>query len=131
MGWRFDRGNTLQGDTLDIINNMLWNGNAGLFDLDLIQKMKIQDVRTYFEPMHDYSFYLIMAMPKEGQTLDNVRHLILNDIDKLKKGDFDEKLIKAVMNNYKRHYYEQLDHNDFAPMLSSMLSSTKSTGGSK
>ena len=113
MGWRFDRGNTLQGDTLDIINNMLWNGNAGLFDLDLIQKMKIQDVRTYFEPMHDYSFYLIMAMPKEGQTLDNVRHLILNDIDKLKKGDFDEKLIKAVMNNYKRHYYEQLDHNDF------------------
>ena len=41
LGWRFDRGNSLQGDTLQVIEHMLSNGTAGLIDLDINQQMKM------------------------------------------------------------------------------------------
>lgn len=113
LGWRFDKANTLQSDTLNIINEILSNGKAGLFDVNLDQKMKVQGVGCGYEPMHDYSILYAIGMPKEGQSLDEVKRLILNEIGKLKRGEFDDDLIPAIINNYKRHYYEQLDKNDF------------------
>ena len=60
MGWRFERGNALQMDTLDIINQLLCNGKAGLFDADLNQKMKVQSIDDGLEKMHDYSFFYMV-----------------------------------------------------------------------
>lgn len=112
MGWRFERGNALQMDTLDIINQLLCNGKAGLFDADLNQKMKVQSIDDGLEKMHDYSFFYIAATPKQGQTLDDVRKLVLAEIDKLKRGDFADDLVPAIINNYKRQYYESLNSNE-------------------
>lgn len=113
MAWRFDRGNTLQGDTLNVISEILNNGNAGLFDIDLNQQMKVQYAGCGFERMHDYSFFIVQAQPKEGQSLDEARSLVLAEIGKLKRGEFSESLLPAVLNNMKRNYYEQIDRNSF------------------
>lgn len=42
VGWRGKQSNSLQADTLLLLEDVLSNGRAGLFDLDLNQSMKVQ-----------------------------------------------------------------------------------------
>lgn len=113
LGWRAKEGNSLQSDTLSIISDLLSNGRAGLYDLNLNQKMKVQSAGAGFEDLHDYSMFIALGMPKKGQTLQEVRDLLLSEIDKLKKGEFSDDLLPSVINNYKRRYYKSLDNNQF------------------
>ena len=113
MAWRFDRGNSLQLDTLTIINQLLCNGKAGLFDVDLNQPMKVQASDDGVDAMTDYSMFFLYGLPKEGQSLKEVRQLLLGEVKKLRDGDFAEDLLPAIVNNYKRYYYQQLDNNRF------------------
>ena len=113
LGWRADKGNSLQCDTLDIIGELLSNGSAGLYDLDLNRTMKVQSAGAGFSGLTDYSMFIAMGIPKKGQTLQEVRDLLLAEIEKLKKGDFSDDLLPSVINNYKRSYYTSLDNNKF------------------
>lgn len=113
LGWRADKGNSLQCDTLDIIGELLSNGSAGLYDLNLNRTMKVQSAGAGFSELTDYSMFIAMGIPKKGQTLQEVRDLLLAEIEKLKKGDFSDDLLPSVINNYKRSYYTSLDNNQF------------------
>lgn len=85
MGWRAEAANSQQIDTLEVIAQLLSNGRAGLFDLDLNQKMKVQDVGAGVNDMTDYSVFYLYGQSKAGQTLPEVRSLALAEIEKLKK----------------------------------------------
>lgn len=113
LGWRADKGNSLQCDTLNIIGELLSNGSAGLYDLNLNRTMKVQSAGAGFSELTDYSMFIAMGIPKKGQTLKEVRDLLLAEIEKLKKGDFSDDLLPSVINNYKRSYYTSLDNNKF------------------
>ena len=112
LGWKFDGSASYQTDTLSVVADMLHNGTAGLMDLDLDQQMKWLGGTAVTMPLAEYSAMIAIGYPKEGQTLDEVKALILGEIDKLKRGDFDENLIKAVVNNKKLQYYRTLESND-------------------
>ncbi len=111
MGWRSQKAQSLQNDTLELIDAMLCNGKAGLFDLDLNQEMKVMESWSVVEPMLDYGFFLVGGVPKEGQTLEEVRTLLLAEIEKLKRGEFDEDLLVAAINNKKLDELRELEHN--------------------
>ena len=111
MGWRFDRAASLQADTLQVIENMLSNGTAGLIDLDINQEMKMLEAWGGAETMMDYSLFILAGTPKDGQTLDEVRQLLLDEIGKLKKGDFSDDLLPSVVNNLKLQYYNAIEEN--------------------
>ena len=111
VSWRSERAQSMQNDTLELINTILTNGKAGLFDLDLNQEMKVMEAWSVVEPMLDYGFFLIGATPKEGQTLEEVKALLLGEIEKLKAGDFDEDLLISAINNKKLNELRGLDHN--------------------
>ena len=113
LGWRADKGNSLQCDTLNIIGELLSNGRAGLYDLDLNQTMKVQSAGAGFSDLTDYSMFMAIGTPKKGQTLKEVRDLLLAEIEKLKKGNFSDDFLPSVINNYKRSYYKSLDNNQF------------------
>ena len=113
MGWRADASKSLQLDTLEVIAQLLSNGQAGLFDLDLSQKLKVQEVSAGIADMDEYSVFYVYGQPKSGQTLQEVRSLALSEIEKLKKGNFSDDLLPSIVNNYKRYYYTQLDNNQF------------------
>ena len=112
LGWKFKGATSYQTDTLGVVANMLSNGKAGLFDLDLDQQMKWLGGGAATMTLAEYSALILIGYPKEGQTLDDVKALMLGEIDKLKRGDFDENLIKAVVNNKKLQYYKALESND-------------------
>lgn len=111
MGWRFDGEASLQSDTLKMVEYMLNNGTAGLFDLDLNLKQKVQSSNAGIYGLADYSAFLCEGTPREGQTLEQVRDLMLGEISKLKKGDFADELVPATINNLKLGYYTQLLDN--------------------
>ena len=111
LGWRFDRGASLQNDTLQVIEHMLSNGTAGLIDLDINQQMKMLSAWGGVEALMDYSMFILAGTPKEGQTLDEVRQLLLEEIGKLKKGEFSDDLLPSVINNLKLQYYNALENN--------------------
>ena len=111
LGWRFGRGATLQSDTLGVISNLLHNGTAGLIDLNLNQSMKVLGAWAGEETMMDGSAFIMAGTPNEGQKLTEVRDLLLGEVEKLKRGEFSEELLKAVINNMKLDFYTQIESN--------------------
>ncbi len=112
MAWRAKKANELQADTLELMEDVLSNGRAGLFDLDLNQTMKVQRAVGGSELLHDHGAFFLMGTPKQGQSLEEVKNLMLEEIGKLKKGEFPENLLPSIINNRKRNYYQRLESND-------------------
>ncbi len=113
MAWRFPEGRSLTSDTLEIIGQLLNNGKAGLLDLNINQQMKAQEMFAGSMEMADYTMFLMGGQPKQGQTLEEVRALALEELGKLKRGEFADELLPSIINNMKRDYYEQLLSNNF------------------
>ena len=112
MAWKMDGAAELQSDTLAVISSILNNGKAGLLDININQPMRCQGVQAFNYDMRDYSQFIIYGMPNEGQTLDEVKSLILAEIEKLKRGEFSDKLLPAIVNNMKLDYLHSLDKNE-------------------
>ena len=112
MGWRFDKGNSLQNDTLEIIADMLTNGKAGMMEIDLEHTMKVQGVSAFCDPMTDYSMFILYGIPNAGQSLEDLRGLLTDEMKKFQRGEFDDDLLESVINNKKLNFYRSLDNND-------------------
>ena len=112
VAWRANQANSLQADTLELMEDVLSNGRAGLFDLDLNQMMKVQRAIGITQLMHDHGGFTLMGTPKQGQSLDEVKALMLGEIDKLKKGEFPDNLLPSIINNKKRRHYQLLESNE-------------------
>jgi len=111
MGWKFDKASSLQADTLDVIAEILFNNKAGMLDLDLNQKMQVRYSAAFTDKLADYSQFIVYGAPLSGQSLADVRSLLLAEIEKLKRGDFSENLLPAAVNNMKLAYYTSLENN--------------------
>lgn len=112
MGWRFPGTKSHVTDTLTVISELLWNGKAGLFDLDLNQKIRVLQSAAFLDNSADYSTFIALAMPKEGQTLEEARQLLLGEVAKIRRGDFDESLLQAIVNNLKLNEMRSLEDNE-------------------
>jgi zinc protease len=84
---------------LILIDYMLANSQAGLIDLNLNQQQKVQRASSFTNFDNDYGFHLLYGTPKAEQSLDEVRDLLLEQVEKIKKGEFDDWLIDAVIND--------------------------------
>ena len=113
MGWLAKKASDLQCDTLDVISDMLSNNKAGLMDLNLNQTMKVQTAGAGLQQQQDYSCFILVGMPLQGQKLEEVRSLMLGEIEKLKKGQFSDDLLPSVINNQKLNYQRGLESNQW------------------
>ena len=111
LGWKFKGAADMQADTLSVIADMLSNGKAGLFDLNLNQPMKVLWTSAFYNGMTDYGMFVLEGQPKQGQSLDEVRQLMLAEIDNLKHGNFSDDLLPSVVNNFKLSYFRSLQDN--------------------
>jgi predicted Zn-dependent peptidase len=107
IAFRFPGASTHDAQLLNLVGDMLTNGKAGLFDLDLTKKQKMLSASAFAYTLRDYSALLLQGNPIKGQSLDDVKSLMLGEIDKLKKGDFADDLIPSIVNNLKRSKIEQ------------------------
>jgi len=92
-----------------LIDYMLANSQAGLIDLNLNQKQLVQNASSFTNFDNDYGFHLLFGTPKEGQTLDEVRDLLLSQVDKIKKGEFEDWILDAVVNDLRLSQIQQYE----------------------
>lgn len=111
IGFRFDGDGTRESLTARAIDMLLTNGAAGLIDLNLKQKQKVLNVYTYVNTLKDYSIFKLYAEPKAGQTLEEARDLLLAQIELIKKGEFDEEMLKANVANMKLNRLQSVENN--------------------
>ena len=112
MGWRLPGQRDLQTSTVaEIAGSILSNGQAGLLDIDINQAQKAMYMYAGSSVQPDYGMFLAIGMPKEGQSLEQLRDLVLAEFGKLADGDFDESLIKSTVNNIMLRRMRQLESN--------------------
>ena len=111
VGWLAKKASDAQCDTLSVISSMLTNGKAGLIDINLNQQMKIQAAQAYLQDQQDYSSFLLIGMPKPEQSLEEVRALMLGEVENLKKGKFSDDLLPSIVNNMELQRQRALDNN--------------------
>src|SRR5690606_28926761 len=102
MGFRFNGRSSRDYDLLTLCDMILANSQAGLIDINLKQQQRVIEPSSYVDAMNDYCIHTFEGRPREGQTLDEVRDLLLEQIELLKKGEFEDWLVEATINDLKK-----------------------------
>lgn len=106
IGFRFPGSQSKDTQLLELVGSILTNGKAGMFDLNLVKKQRLLSAAAFSYVLADYSTLLLMGRPIKDQSLDEVKDLMLNEIEKLKRGDFSDDLLTAIVNNAKKSTIE-------------------------
>ncbi|NNF82130.1 MAG: insulinase family protein [Flavobacteriaceae bacterium] len=96
---------------ITLADMILANGNAGIIDLNLNQKQLVQRASCSPTFLKDYGYHVFTGTPKADQSLDEVKDLLLEQIDLLKKGEFEDWMIDAVVNDLKLNQTRQYENN--------------------
>lgn len=117
FAYRFDGYKSGDRKFVNMIDYILANSTAGLIDLDLNQKQRVlhAECGSYF--LKDYGFQEFIGTPRKGQTLEEVKDLLMGEIAKIKKGEFDDWLLQATINNMKLEKIRRNESNERAYTL--------------
>lgn len=103
IGYRLPGNKSKDVLLADLVGQILTNGKAGLMDLNLVKKQKLLRASASAFTLIDYGVLYMSGAATTGQSLEDVKTLMLGEIDNLKKGNFDESLITAIINNQKKN----------------------------
>lgn len=102
MAWKLPAVQHEDMPALEVLSTVLQNGKCGLLDTDVAQKQLLLGVDAFILPDGDYSTFFLIGVPKQKQSLEDVRAILSAEMDKLKKGGFSEQLLEAINLNAKR-----------------------------
>lgn len=111
LAFRFQGDNSADHRFVTLIDAILSNQKAGLIDLNLNQQQKVLRAGSYSYFLKDYGMLVLSGMPRQGQKLEEVRDLLLTEIEKIKKGEFEEWLLQAIINDMRLSEIRQLERN--------------------
>lgn len=101
IGFRFKGRSSREYGLLQLTDMILANAQAGLIDINLKQQQKVLQPGSYIDALNEYCIHTFTGRPREGQSLDEVKNLLLEQIELLKKGQFEDWLIEATINDLK------------------------------
>lgn len=87
---------------LTVTQMLLYNGQAGLIDLNINNSQKGMGAYAYPLVLKDYSMLMMGGRPVQNQSLDSLAFLLIKQIEKLKHGNFNPQLIQSVINDYEK-----------------------------
>ena len=112
MGWKYPGATSDEALIAEVAASVLYNGTAGLIDLNINQQQKVLGAYGMSYTRPDAGELIIMANPKQGQTLEEVRDIMLEEVAKLREGNFDESLLTGTINNLKLSQMRALESNN-------------------
>jgi predicted Zn-dependent peptidase len=95
-----------------VLSKILNNGKAGLLDLNVNKQQKVLGASVSLMQFKDYSVFYLSGRARQGQSLEQVKDILLEQVALLKKGAFDETLVKAIVSNAKLSELQGLDNNN-------------------
>ncbi len=118
LGWRFPGDNGQNNlDTLDVLAFALYNGSTGIIDRNIVMEQKAIRAYAFSGTQPDYSMFVMAGTPKEGQTIEELKDLLLKQLEDVKQGNFDDSLIVGAIRNLKVNQMSSLDNNNYRVSL--------------
>jgi predicted Zn-dependent peptidase len=111
MGFRIEGLSSRDYLLMQLVDMILNNAEAGLIDINLLQKQRVLTAGCSPYGMKDYSIHMFNGRPKNEQSLEEVKDLILEQIELVKKGEFEDWLLEAVITDFKKNEMAQLESN--------------------
>ncbi len=111
FGFRLPGAGSKEADLMRVMSALIYNGTAGLADLNLNQKQAMLSAMAYPMVVKDYSVFLMMGSPKAGQSLEEAKQLMLEQINLVKKGEFPDWMIEAAVNDLKLQEIRSFENN--------------------
>jgi predicted Zn-dependent peptidase len=96
---------------LRLVDMILDNSVAGLINLNLVNQQKVRAAGCFPLNYNDYGAHFLMGSPKDDQTLEDVEKLLLEQIEQVKDGEFEDWILPAVINDFKKRQKEDLESN--------------------
>jgi len=113
IGFRTEGVNNDENIIAELIGMILYNGQAGLIDIELVKKQKVLSAYSYNSISKDYGSFVLYGTPLEGQTLEEVEELLLSQIERIKNGDFEDWLQDAIINAEKLSQLRKIEYNHY------------------
>lgn len=111
MAFRFPGVAERETQVMRIIDMILSNSQAGLIDLHLNQEQKVLQASCFPYTLKDYSTHILFGIPKQGQSLDEVKDLLLSEVEKVKNGEFPDWLLPAIISDMKLERIKKFESN--------------------
>lgn len=113
IAFRIEEGNgsrdALLAQAMEMVLN---NGSCGLIDLNLNQKQLCLGAYAGTYTLNDYAAFMLGGRPTQGQSLGQLRDMLLEQVELVKQGKFDESLIEASINQLKLQIMKQAESNN-------------------
>lgn len=101
IGFVFPDQNSSDAVIADLVSSILYNGKTGLIDKNLVNQQKVLSAYGFTYLLRDAGIIYFGGNPLQNQSLQTVKDLIIEQIDALKEGRFDEDVIMSTVNNLK------------------------------
>lgn len=88
---------------LRLLDMVLSNRSAGLIDLNLVHQQRVRGAGSYPQLMNDYGAQYLWGIPKDGQSLEEVENLLLEQLELVKRGEFEDWIIPAIITDFKKN----------------------------
>lgn len=111
VGFRFTGAGSDDALMIELVDMILANSTAGLIDLNLVQEQKVLSATSYHWDMADYVVEFMEGTPKQGQSLEEVKNLLIAQIDSVKKGAFPDWLLPAIVKDLRLSQTRNLEDN--------------------
>ena len=112
LAWRIPGAGDKDMTVLQILDRVLNNGQCGLIDINLNNSQRVLSAGSGLYDLADHGVFLLLGRPNNGQTLDEVRELLLEQIKALREGNFPDELIPAIINNLKLELQQSFESNE-------------------
>jgi len=100
-----------QAEAFKLIDMILDNSVAGLINLNLSQQQRVRSAGSYPQMNNDYGAQYLWGVPKEGQTLEEVEMLLRDQLSIIKRGEFEDWIVPAIINDFKKNQKASLESN--------------------
>jgi len=124
LAWPAAAESDPDADALTVMDMVMDNSTSGLLNLRLNQAQKVKASGSEPRLMNDAGAWYLWALPKKGQTPEEAKALLLGVVEALKRGEFDQADLDAVMTNFEIQRKRELESNDsrVATMMASFTS---------
>ncbi len=113
IAFRINEGNGSHDALLaQALENILNNGSCGLIDFNLNQKQLCLGAYAGTYTLNDYAAFMLGGRPTQGQTLEQLRDLLLQQVELVKNGQFDDWLLEASINQMKLSVMKRAESNN-------------------
>ena len=111
LAWRTPEAKHPDQLVMQVLGEVLHNGSCGIIDVNLNNSQKVLTAGCGNYGLADQGGYMVIGMPNPGQSLDEVRDLLLAQVDSLRNGNFPDDLVPAIVNNLKLNLQRNLENN--------------------